>query len=444
MALLGRLPPVHAPAGFVDRVVETAYRPSWPRRVADALFRPLRVKLPLEAAAVVLVGISALYVYQHAPEVQQVARQETREAPASAPSPAPPPPPSTTSEVGQASPASDAASPPKSGVAELEATREPGPPAATPPAFRLRPRRSASTRTSRRRRPRRRAASAPAPAPGVEGRDVRPRPRRRPSTSGGKTRRARRLRPAPSRSRRSRPSRRRRADAAGSRAAPAPPQIAATPPPEARGRAGGAGAAPRRGARARARAGAVLGGEVARGGAAHARRRTRAGAWWYPRPSRPRSPSTRCWDAWAAPVWRGGSRAPEGLILVDVIISAARYPRAPRGSREDRPVDHRARAEDASLAGPRRSRRQRRALTAPPRARSRELPPPRPVQGTELSDSTRPQEEQPHASSHLRRSARRRGAAAGRPGRRRGAARDHPREPAGSHGHHLQREPRDW
>ena len=27
VALLERLPPVHAPAGFVDRVVETAYRP---------------------------------------------------------------------------------------------------------------------------------------------------------------------------------------------------------------------------------------------------------------------------------------------------------------------------------------------------------------------------------------------------------------------------------
>ena len=77
VALLGRLPPVHAPAGFVDRVMGEAYRPPWPRRVLDALFRPLRVKLPLEAAAVLLVGVSALYVYQHAPEVQQVARQET-------------------------------------------------------------------------------------------------------------------------------------------------------------------------------------------------------------------------------------------------------------------------------------------------------------------------------------------------------------------------------
>ncbi len=77
VTLLGRLGPAHAPAGFVDRVVTEAYRPSWPRRLVDALFRPLRVKLPLEAAAVVLVGISALYVYERAPAVRQLARSET-------------------------------------------------------------------------------------------------------------------------------------------------------------------------------------------------------------------------------------------------------------------------------------------------------------------------------------------------------------------------------
>src|SRR5262249_27244698 len=49
VTLLGRLGPAHAPAGFVDRVVTRAYRPPWTRRLLDALFRPLRVKLPLEA-----------------------------------------------------------------------------------------------------------------------------------------------------------------------------------------------------------------------------------------------------------------------------------------------------------------------------------------------------------------------------------------------------------
>ena len=103
VALLNRLPPAHAPAGFVDRVVEKAYRPSWPRRVADAVFRPLRVKLPLEAAAVVLVGISALYVYQRAPEVHEVARQEPRESPTIASPPlAARPAPSTGFELDRA------------------------------------------------------------------------------------------------------------------------------------------------------------------------------------------------------------------------------------------------------------------------------------------------------------------------------------------------------
>src|SRR5262249_53549855 len=76
VTLLARLGPVHAPAGFVDRVMTQAYRPSRRRRLLDALFHPLRVKLPLEAAAVVLVGISALYVYERTPEVRQLARPE--------------------------------------------------------------------------------------------------------------------------------------------------------------------------------------------------------------------------------------------------------------------------------------------------------------------------------------------------------------------------------
>jgi anti-sigma factor RsiW len=134
VTLLGRLPPVHAPAGFVDRVMDQAYRPSWPRRVVAALFRPLRVKLPLEAAAVVLVGISALYVYQRAPEVQQVAREETREAPPPAQPPAPPAAPSVADGSGSAGTrAQEAASQPQSGEAEQGVRQEPGPSEGTPP-----------------------------------------------------------------------------------------------------------------------------------------------------------------------------------------------------------------------------------------------------------------------------------------------------------------------
>ncbi len=321
VALLERLPPVHAPAGFVDRVVETAYRPSWPRRVADALFRPLRVKLPLEAAAVVLVGISALYVYRHAPEVQQVARQETREAPASAPSPAPPPPPSTTSEVSQASPASDAAAPPKSGVAELEAKREPGPPATTPPV----PAAPAPVR------PHENVAPPSAPAPAQESKVATSAEAKKESVdqrredtaaatspSGALQKQAQSAEPAPSR------------DAAGSRAAPAPPQIAATPPPEARGRVGGAGAAPGE-APAPERAAEPFSAAKSRAAARLMRAVDASGRLVVSAPE----PAEIALDALLGRL--GGTRVarrlegPEGLILVDVIISAARYPELVEG-----------------------------------------------------------------------------------------------------------------
>jgi putative zinc finger protein len=127
VTLLGRLGPVHAPAGFVDRVMTQAYRPSRTRRLLDGLFRPLRVKLPLEVAAVLLVGISALYVYERTPEVRQLARQQAPEPSVSAT-------PSVTGEV--TAPESDATRA-KVTPLEQEPAREETPPAApavAPPA----------------------------------------------------------------------------------------------------------------------------------------------------------------------------------------------------------------------------------------------------------------------------------------------------------------------
>jgi hypothetical protein len=131
VALLGRLGPVHAPAGFVDRVVTQVYRPSRTRRLLDALFRPLRVKLPFEAAAVLLVGVAALYVYERTPEVQQAARQKTSE---SAPAPAPPVPaaPPVKGMAGKA-PQPETAAPTQLGPAEGDVARERTAPM-TPPA----------------------------------------------------------------------------------------------------------------------------------------------------------------------------------------------------------------------------------------------------------------------------------------------------------------------
>ncbi len=307
VALLGRLPPVHAPAGFVDRVMGEAYRPPWPRRFRDALFRPLRVKLPLEAAAVLLVGVSALYVYQRAPEVQQVARQETPMPPPAAPAaPAQPPAPPVAGAAGDASQSKDADARAKRAPAEQEAARDKAgaleaPAAAAPPASAIAP---APTR------PRENALEPPAAKTGAKPRappseltaEVKPEARKRrwPSrapmsagaaTSPGKIETfADSSDPSPSRA------------GAGPRvapgappAAPAPPAATPASPPEARGHAGGLGSPPpcRPPRRARARPATRSRPQSPGARRASCARRTQAGAWRCPPATRPRRPSTR-------------------------------------------------------------------------------------------------------------------------------------------------------
>ena len=98
VGLVAGLGPVHAPAGFVDRVVEAAYRRPWSRRLRDALLLPWRTKVPLEAAALLLVALGAVHLFERTPEVQERAAGRAGavrvpEAPAvRAPSPGPPPP----------------------------------------------------------------------------------------------------------------------------------------------------------------------------------------------------------------------------------------------------------------------------------------------------------------------------------------------------------------
>jgi hypothetical protein len=62
--LVSALPPVEPPAGFTTRVMaevsETAHRPAiWQR-----LFSSLQVKLPLQATAVILISVVAVFIYQ--------------------------------------------------------------------------------------------------------------------------------------------------------------------------------------------------------------------------------------------------------------------------------------------------------------------------------------------------------------------------------------------
>jgi hypothetical protein len=77
VALLHRMERPRAPVAFVDRVLAAARPTPWHRRLLQRLFLPLAVKVPAEAAAVLLVAGLAVYVFQRTPELQQAARQET-------------------------------------------------------------------------------------------------------------------------------------------------------------------------------------------------------------------------------------------------------------------------------------------------------------------------------------------------------------------------------
>ncbi len=76
VALLHRVEPARAPVGFVDRVAAAARPRPWYRRAAAAVFLPLSVKLPVEATALVMVALLAVYVFERTPALQQAAREE--------------------------------------------------------------------------------------------------------------------------------------------------------------------------------------------------------------------------------------------------------------------------------------------------------------------------------------------------------------------------------
>ena len=76
VSLVRAVAPIRAPAGFVDRVLEAARPVSWPRRLVRGLFLPWPVKLPMEAAAVVLVAVGVALVYRGAPELELATRLE--------------------------------------------------------------------------------------------------------------------------------------------------------------------------------------------------------------------------------------------------------------------------------------------------------------------------------------------------------------------------------
>jgi hypothetical protein len=99
VALLRAVTPARAPAGFVDRVLAARPRP-WYRRLIRGLLVPWPVKLPVEAAAIVLIAGLAVLVFQRSPDMQQAAREPAPPSSVTTPPPpaerpradAPPPP----------------------------------------------------------------------------------------------------------------------------------------------------------------------------------------------------------------------------------------------------------------------------------------------------------------------------------------------------------------
>lgn len=90
--------------GFAARVVERIEAPRWWERVARGLVCPLRVKLPIHAAALVALCLAGLWMLQRSPELQRVTDLRapvSLERPASATGPQAPVPPSASERKGE-------------------------------------------------------------------------------------------------------------------------------------------------------------------------------------------------------------------------------------------------------------------------------------------------------------------------------------------------------
>jgi hypothetical protein len=88
VSLVRAIEPERAPVGFVDRVLARTGPVPWYRRLVRWLVFPLPVKLPLGAAAAVLVGVLVSLLYRQSSELQQAARQGPTPAPPAVEAPA--------------------------------------------------------------------------------------------------------------------------------------------------------------------------------------------------------------------------------------------------------------------------------------------------------------------------------------------------------------------
>jgi len=126
VGLLRATEPARAPAGFVDRVMAARPRP-WYRRLARVVLVPWPVKVPLEAAAIVLVAGLAVMVFQRSPELQQAARPSAPPADVAAPArDVPAPPPGGTLLLHDPTPPRPASAPPAASAPAPASPSEPG------------------------------------------------------------------------------------------------------------------------------------------------------------------------------------------------------------------------------------------------------------------------------------------------------------------------------
>jgi len=87
VSLLSRVERPRAPVGFVDRVTASARPVPWYQRLGRRLFLPLNIKLPAQAAAMLVIAVLGVYLLQRTPEWRDAARPELQSpAPRSEPS----------------------------------------------------------------------------------------------------------------------------------------------------------------------------------------------------------------------------------------------------------------------------------------------------------------------------------------------------------------------
>jgi len=75
VALVGSLGEIRAPSGLAAKVLEGVQRQPWPSRVLEWLLFPLHIKLPLEAMALLLIALGAVFLYKGSPDLQKKATQ---------------------------------------------------------------------------------------------------------------------------------------------------------------------------------------------------------------------------------------------------------------------------------------------------------------------------------------------------------------------------------